>query len=39
MADVVSMGELLVEFVATIPNTPLAHVPGFINAPGGAPAH
>lgn len=39
MADVVSMGELLVEFVATHPNTPLAHVPGFIKAPGGAPAN
>ncbi|ABU60420.1 carbohydrate kinase family protein [Roseiflexus castenholzii] len=39
MADVVSMGELLVEFVATIPNTPLARVPGFIKAPGGAPAN
>lgn len=39
MADVVSIGELLVEFVATQPNTPLAHVPGFIKAPGGAPAN
>ncbi len=39
MADVVSMGEVLVEFVATQPNTPLAHVPGFIKAPGGAPAN
>ncbi|MCS6940339.1 MAG: carbohydrate kinase [Roseiflexaceae bacterium] len=39
MADVVSMGELLVEFVATQPNTPLSHVPGFIKAPGGAPAN
>ncbi|MGC9038811.1 MAG: PfkB family carbohydrate kinase, partial [Roseiflexus sp.] len=39
MADVISMGELLVEFVATIPNTPLARVPGFIKAPGGAPAN
>jgi fructokinase len=39
MIDVVSMGELLVEFVATVPNTPLADVPGFIKAPGGAPAN
>ncbi len=39
MIDVVSMGELLVEFVATAPNTPLADVPGFIKAPGGAPAN
>lgn len=39
MANVVSMGEVLVEFVATQPNTPLAHVPGFIKAPGGAPAN
>jgi len=39
MIDVVSMGELLVEFVATAPNTPLADAPGFIKAPGGAPAN
>ena len=39
MIDVVSMGELLVEFVSTVPNTPLADVPGFIKAPGGAPAN
>lgn len=39
MADVVSIGELLVEFVATQPNTPLADAPGFIKAPGGAPAN
>ncbi|MGQ9548741.1 MAG: carbohydrate kinase family protein [Roseiflexus sp.] len=39
MIDVVTMGELLVEFVATHPNTPLTDVPGFIKAPGGAPAN
>jgi fructokinase len=39
MADVVCMGELLVEFVATADNVSLAHAPGFIKAPGGAPAN
>ncbi len=39
MADVVCMGELLVEFVSTRNNVSLAHAPGFIKAPGGAPAN
>jgi len=39
MADVVCMGELLVEFVSTRGNVPLADAPGFIKAPGGAPAN
>lgn len=39
MADVVCMGELLVEFISTADNMPLAHAPGFIKAPGGAPAN
>lgn len=39
MAEVVCMGELLVEFVATQNNTGLADAPGFIKAPGGAPAN
>lgn len=39
MADVVCMGELLVEFVSTQSNVSLAHSPGFIKAPGGAPAN
>ncbi len=39
MADVVSMGELLVEFVSTSTNVSLADSPGFIKAPGGAPAN
>lgn len=39
MADVISMGELLVEFVSTANNVSLADSPGFIKAPGGAPAN
>ena len=39
MADVVCMGELLVEFVSTQTNVSLVHTPGFIKAPGGAPAN
>jgi sugar/nucleoside kinase (ribokinase family) len=33
------MGELLVEFVSTADNVSLVHAPGFIKAPGGAPAN
>jgi fructokinase len=39
MADVICMGELLVEFVSTTDNTTLIEAPGFIKAPGGAPAN
>jgi sugar/nucleoside kinase (ribokinase family) len=39
MVDVMCMGELLAEFVATQPNVSLADAPGFIKAPGGAPAN
>ncbi|MFO8008291.1 MAG: PfkB family carbohydrate kinase [Candidatus Brocadiia bacterium] len=39
MADVVCMGELLVEFVSTRDNVSLLDTPGFIKAPGGAPAN
>jgi fructokinase len=39
MADVICMGELLVEFVSTTDNTSLIDAPGFIKAPGGAPAN
>lgn len=39
MADVISMGELLVEFVATTNNVSLVNAPGFVKAPGGAPAN
>jgi fructokinase len=37
--DVICMGELLVEFVSTADNVSLAHAPGFVKAPGGAPAN
>lgn len=39
MTDVISMGELLVEFVSTADNISLSHAPGFIKAAGGAPAN
>jgi sugar/nucleoside kinase (ribokinase family) len=39
MADVVCMGELLVEFVASKDNVSLVEAPGFVKAPGGAPAN
>ncbi|MGD2173977.1 MAG: PfkB family carbohydrate kinase [Candidatus Brocadiaceae bacterium] len=39
MAEVVCMGELLVEFVSTADNVSLVDTPGFIKAPGGAPAN
>jgi len=39
MSDVICMGELLVEFVSTTDNVSLVHSPGFIKAPGGAPAN
>lgn len=39
MADVICMGEFLVEFVSTQANVPLTRAPGFIKAPGGAPAN
>jgi fructokinase len=39
MADIVCMGELLVEFVSTANNVSLEDAPGFIKAPGGAPAN
>jgi fructokinase len=39
MADVVCMGELLAEFVSTRGNASLVDSPGFIKAPGGAPAN
>ena len=39
MADVICMGELLVEYVSTADNVSLVHSPGFIKAPGGAPAN
>lgn len=39
MADVVCLGELLIDFVAAESNRPLADVPAFRRAPGGAPAN
>lgn len=39
MVDIVCMGELLAEFVATKNNVSLEDAPGFIKAPGGAPAN
>lgn len=39
MTDVLCIGELLVEFVADTSNVPLSRSPGFIKAPGGAPAN
>ena len=39
MADFISMGELLIDFVATQNNVALEDAPGFLRAPGGAPAN
>ena len=39
MAVIVCMGELLAEFVATKNNVSLEDAPGFVKAPGGAPAN
>lgn len=39
MPDVLCMGELLAEFVSTQANVSLVDSPGFIKAPGGAPAN
>lgn len=39
MADVICMGELLIDFVSTAANVSLADAPGFVKAPGGAPAN
>ncbi len=39
MADVICMGELLIDFVATEENVSLVQAPGFVKAPGGAPAN
>lgn len=39
MTDVICMGELLTEFVATQDGVSLVDAPGFIKAPGGAPAN
>lgn len=39
MTDVVCLGELLIDFVPTQSGTDLVSAPGFVKAPGGAPAN
>ena len=39
MPDVISLGELLIDFVATAEDVSLRDAPGFVKAPGGAPAN
>jgi fructokinase len=39
MADVVCLGELLIDFVPTVTPTTLIDAPAFVKAPGGAPAN
>lgn len=36
---IVSFGEMLIDFVPTVSGVSLAEAPGFIKAPGGAPAN
>jgi pfkB family carbohydrate kinase len=39
MADVVCLGELLIDFVPTVTGASLIEAPAFKKAPGGAPAN
>ena len=39
MADVVCLGEVLIDFVPTITPTTLTDAPAFKKSPGGAPAN
>jgi len=39
MLDVICLGELLIDFVSTAEDTSLMDSPGFVKAPGGAPAN
>jgi fructokinase len=39
MADVICLGELLIDFVPTVTGTSLIEAPAFKKAPGGAPAN
>ena len=39
MPDVICLGELLIDLVSTEENASLADAPGFVKAPGGAPAN
>lgn len=38
-ANIVSFGEMLIDFVPTVSGVSLAEAPGFLKAPGGAPAN
>ena len=39
MPNALCIGELLIDFVSTTPDVTLAEAPGFVKAPGGAPAN
>ena len=39
MPDVIACGELLIDFIPTTSGLPLIDTPGFLRAPGGAPAN
>lgn len=39
MPQALCIGELLIDFVSTTPDVTLAEAPGFVKAPGGAPAN
>ena len=39
MPKTLCIGELLIDFVSTTPDVTLAEAPGFVKAPGGAPAN
>ncbi len=39
MPNALCIGELLIDFVSTTPDVTLADAPGFVKAPGGAPAN
>lgn len=39
MPKALCIGELLIDFVSTVPDVTLAEAPGFVKAPGGAPAN
>ena len=39
MPKALCIGELLIDFVSTTPDVGLAEAPGFVKAPGGAPAN
>ncbi len=39
MPDVITHGEMLIDFVSTVNGVPLIEAPSFLKAPGGAPAN